>query len=77
MLRALHNVGEELTMAYPIQPTPVLYDEDAERLFELMATWEEADYQLPNVKIPKETIADCIRKIKAAKQAPKPSITEP
>ena len=58
-------------MAYPIQPTPVLVDEDAERLYEMMSIWNNADYQLPVVDIPKEVIADCVRQMKEDKLANK------
>lgn len=58
-------------MAYPIQPTPVLVDEDAERFYEMIAIWNNTDYQLSVINIPKEVVAECVRQMKEDKIANK------
>ncbi len=42
-------------MAYPIQPTPVLTGEAAERFYEMMKIWENNDYQLPDIHNPQRS----------------------
>lgn len=51
-------------MAYPIQPTPVLTGKAAEEFEEMIAVWDNSDYQLPDCNIPKEVIEECVRQMK-------------